>query len=117
MHYIKVETDNVRWRDRATCIGRPLEQFFPDRGVSYAVIKETKDICKSCPVQRECLEMILNTENDNFGIFGGTTPKERRKIRSERAFSDPVFLPAGLIPDNESKKALALGIQTKERVA
>jgi WhiB family redox-sensing transcriptional regulator len=117
MYYIKKKHDDMRWRDHAKCKGMNIDMFFPERGVPYSSIKATKAICKACPVMMDCLNMILNTENDNFGIYGGTTPKERRKIRSERSFGDPDFLPAGLIPNNEPKKALALGVQTKERVA
>jgi WhiB family redox-sensing transcriptional regulator len=117
MFYIKKKYDDMRWRDYASCKGMDLDLFYPERGVPYSSIKATKDICKACPVMLDCLNMILNTENDNFGIFGGTTPKERRKIRSERAFGDPDFLPASLVPDNEPTETLALGIQTEERVA
>lgn len=116
-HYQKTKKPNIYWRDHAACKGMDLGLFFPERGEPYSVIRQTKKICFGCPVMLECLEMILNTENDNFGIFGGTTPKERRKIRSERTYGYPDFLPPSLLSDHESAKALAVGGETKERVA
>lgn len=115
--YTKVEQTDIWWRDHASCKKMDINLFFPERGVAYSVIKATKTICKSCPVMLQCLEMILNTENDNFGIFGGTTPKERRKIRSERTYGDPNFLPASLISDYEPTQTLAVGSKTKKSVA
>ena len=115
--YIRVKPTDHWWRDKANCKKMDINLFFPERGVPYSVIKSTKQICLNCPVMLECLEMILNTENDNFGIFGGTTPKERRQIRSQRANGDIDFLPARLISDYESTQTLAVGVKTKASVA
>lgn len=37
--------------------------------------KRAKAVCARCPVRRECLEANLH---DAWGIWGGTTPLERR---------------------------------------
>ena len=63
------------WQDEAKCIGIDSEIFFPDRDsrdVSY------KKCCFDCPVRAECLEYAL--VYDQYGIWGGTTEKERRRI-------------------------------------
>lgn len=63
------------WQDQANCVGADSEIFSPDRDskdVSY------KKYCASCPVMTECLEHALVYEQ--YGIWGNTTDKERRKI-------------------------------------
>jgi WhiB family redox-sensing transcriptional regulator len=61
------------------------EIFFPDDlGKPYnqriiAVAVETaREICMECPVMDKCLKVGLFEE---YGIWGGTTPEQRRKIR------------------------------------
>ena len=45
-------------------------------------LKALKRTCASCPVNRECLEYALTEKLD--GIWGGTTPSERRQIARKR---------------------------------
>ena len=40
------------------------------------------NLCKQCPFQAECLEYALHWSV--FGIWGGTTPKQRQVIRRKR---------------------------------
>jgi WhiB family redox-sensing transcriptional regulator len=40
-------------------------------------VAKAKAICDSCPVKQKCLEFALSNEEE-FGIFGGTTPQERK---------------------------------------
>lgn len=40
-----------------------------------------REICMRCPVIAQCLRVGLREE---FGIWGGTTPQQRRKIRREQ---------------------------------
>jgi len=54
--------------------------FFPTRGVSLTAVK---DICKSCPVVKPCLEYSMRTV-EKFGVWGGTSERERRKMRGIR---------------------------------
>ena len=38
-------------------------------------------ICRSCPVLKQCLEYALrHPEYTEYGIWGGTTPPQRRRI-------------------------------------
>lgn len=43
---------------------------------------ESKQLCKGCPVMSECLSYALKN-NEKYGIWGGMTPKERRKLRRQ----------------------------------
>lgn len=72
---------DTSWTERAACAGMDPNIFFLEHGDSAAT---ARSICASCPVKDECLELGLWQPNDAFGIFGGTTPRERIEIRKER---------------------------------
>jgi len=55
--------------------------FFPERGAST---REAKEVCRSCVVQNDCLEYALQN-GEKFGIWGGMSERERRRIRRQRA--------------------------------
>jgi WhiB family redox-sensing transcriptional regulator len=38
-------------------------------------------ICQTCPVRAQCLEVGIGEE---FGLWGGTTPYQRKRIRRQR---------------------------------
>lgn len=42
-------------------------------------IAQAKSLCSQCPAISKCLEYALETEVE-FGIFGGTTPQERKAM-------------------------------------
>jgi len=67
------------WRDQAACADAPDVDFFvtPDDAVGAA---RAKALCASCPVADDCLAFSIET-NQNEGIWGGTTPPERAKLR------------------------------------
>lgn len=75
---------NTNWIEHAACKGKPIEIFFIERGQSS---REAKEICNLCKVKAECLEEALSAKHevDMFGIFGGLSPRERRKERQRRA--------------------------------
>lgn len=64
------------------CITRPrlAERFGPIGVISYRLTRAAIDICATCPVQADCLAYALRTGEDD-GIWGGTTPKQRRRMR------------------------------------
>jgi WhiB family redox-sensing transcriptional regulator len=68
------------WQVRAACRGVDPELFFMDRGESTTTAKA---ICRGCVVRAECLEYAI-TEKEKFGIWGGLSERERRKIRVSR---------------------------------
>lgn len=56
--------------------------FFAEGGRNSAVLSGTrraKEICRGCPVNKECLKFALDYEIP-FGIFGGLTSAERVKL-------------------------------------
>ncbi len=74
-------TDDLAWQDLANCRGADPDLFFPERGAST---RTAKGICRGCSVQAECLEFAI-VSSEKFGIWGGLSERERRKIRRERA--------------------------------
>jgi hypothetical protein len=55
--------------------------FFPDPS-DYAKVSLAKSVCGGCPLIMDCLETALaDTDAFKWGIWGGTTPEERRAIR------------------------------------
>jgi WhiB family redox-sensing transcriptional regulator len=68
------------WRLKAHCRGEDPEIFFPEAGRPAADGGEAKRICGACDVREACLNWALEKRID-FGIYGGTTGDERRRMR------------------------------------
>jgi WhiB family redox-sensing transcriptional regulator len=69
------------WKARANCMGVDPDLFFPERGMST---REAKEVCRGCVVREDCLEYAL-ANGEKFGIWGGLSERERRRIRRARA--------------------------------
>ena len=69
------------WQRQANCMGVDPDLFFPERGAST---REAKEVCRGCVVREDCLEYAL-ANGEKFGIWGGLSERERRKIRRRRA--------------------------------
>jgi WhiB family redox-sensing transcriptional regulator len=62
--------------------------FFPedwgkgrDKGENYfQAVRTAKVYCGRCPIRQLCLDYAI-TANENFGVWGGMSPAERRAIR------------------------------------
>jgi WhiB family redox-sensing transcriptional regulator len=71
------DEDPLAWQTDSLCAQTDPEAFFPEKGGST---RDAKKICSSCEVRAHCLEYAL--ENDErFGIWGGLSERERRKLR------------------------------------
>jgi len=72
------------WADRAACSGHAAAMFFDPATVDAALA-----ICRSCPVQAECLTAALDEErradcSRPYGIRGGATAADRDRIAKHR---------------------------------
>ncbi len=68
------------WREAAACLDVAGElSFFPDKQDLGAIFR-AKAVCAACPVADICLTWAIET-NQTEGIWGGHTPKERRRLR------------------------------------
>lgn len=71
------------WQLYANCLGVDPDLFFPERGAST---KEAKAVCRACVVREDCLEYALEN-SEKFGIWGGLSERERRRLRRARALA------------------------------
>jgi WhiB family redox-sensing transcriptional regulator len=71
------EPDPLAWQADALCAQTDPEAFFPEKGGST---RDAKKICASCEVRAQCLEYALKND-ERFGIWGGLSERERRKLR------------------------------------
>ncbi len=80
--YLAIEPEPLaetadQWQDRALCAQTDPEAFFPEKGGST---REAKKICLGCEVRHECLEYAL-ANDERFGIWGGLSERERRRLK------------------------------------
>lgn len=68
------------WQSRANCMGVDPDLFFPERGSST---REAKEVCRGCVVRVDCLEFAI-ANGEKFGIWGGMSERERRRVRRAR---------------------------------
>ena len=68
------------WQYWAACKGVDPDLFFAERG---APTRPAKKICSSCLVCEDCLEYSM-TLPERFGIWGGLSERERRRLRRQR---------------------------------
>jgi len=78
---------DLSWQDRALCKGMGLDlddradPFFPERGMpGRRTAASAIAVCHRCPVEGQCLEWALST-NERYGIWGGKSERDRRRMR------------------------------------
>ncbi len=75
-----VETTETSWQRLANCLGVDPDLFFPERGAST---REAKEVCRGCVVREDCLDHAV-ANGEKFGIWGGLSERERRRVRRAR---------------------------------
>lgn len=71
------EDEALAWQADALCAQTDPEAFFPEKGGST---REAKRVCEGCEVRSECLDYAL-ANDERFGIWGGLSERERRRLR------------------------------------
>ena len=74
---LDADAEEMGWQDRALCAQTDPEAFFPEKGGST---REAKKVCLTCEVRDTCLEYALMND-ERFGIWGGLSERERRKLK------------------------------------
>jgi len=64
--------------EQAACKEVDADLFFPEGKNKREQEHTAKQICASCPVVTDCLQFAI--DNEQFGIWGGTTEEERRHL-------------------------------------
>lgn len=76
------------WTERARCAQTDPEIFYPEKG---GTTRDAKRVCNGnpdrgippCPVRDQCLQWALDTR-ERFGILGGLSERERRRLLREQ---------------------------------
>ncbi len=71
----------LEWQERALCAQTDPESFFPEKGGST---REAKRTCMACEVRVQCLDYAL-ANDERFGIWGGLSERERRRVKKRAA--------------------------------
>lgn len=71
--------EDLSWHWDALCAETDPEVFFPEKGEPSDAAKA---ICTRCPVQAECLDYALR-HDERYGVWGGTSERDRRRLRKE----------------------------------
>lgn len=76
------------WQKRGACFGYPVEIFHPEEPNEY---RRAVKICERCVVKPRCLEFALElpASADRFGVYGGLTPRQRRRLRLDMEKAAP----------------------------
>jgi len=84
-----VEQGDAWWGVLAACQDEDPGLFFPEPGQRPTV---AKNICASCLVRPQCLQLALSVESreDDRGVFGGTSERERRGQRTAAVRRTPL---------------------------
>lgn len=77
--------EELGWQERALCAQTDPESFFPEKGGST---REAKKVCLACEVRSECLEYAL-ANDERFGIWGGLSERERRRLKKAAVWKAP----------------------------
>jgi len=72
-----LDEEDLSWQERSLCAQTDPEAFFPEKGGST---REAKKVCTGCEVRSECLAYAL-ANDERFGIWGGLSERERRKLK------------------------------------
>jgi hypothetical protein len=85
-----VDRGRHAWLAQAACRDQDPELFFPERGHARQGTA-AKQVCAACPVREPCRDLAVRAasgRNDDHGIFGGTKPHERTRLRDNRPFDN-----------------------------
>ena len=91
------------WQASALCAQTDPALFFPDAGGNTNAAKR---ICRTCPVQAECLAEALK-HGHRYGIWGAHSERQLRQMR-------PARLSGNRIDSAEAVRLHAMGMKATE---
>lgn len=75
-----VESLTSQWMQEGSCRNTTIFIVLAD---TKSEKEQSKKVCRDCTVKSECLDYAL--ANNEQGIWGGTTDKDRRNIKRQRS--------------------------------
>lgn len=84
----------MEWRNHARCCDMDSSVFFPEHAEDdpYAV---ARSVCQRCCVRERCLQWALEHAETEHGMWGGLTPRERRRERRRAGLTGRPLQPHG----------------------
>lgn len=82
---LDIDPGELAWQEDGICKQTDPEAFFPEQGGS---VEAPKAICEGCPVREACLQYALDND-EQFGIWGGLTRRERIQLLKSRGLARP----------------------------
>ena len=75
--------ESVPFDGTQACKSVDPDLFFPEDYDDRLAVLKAKNICKSCPLNVECLVYAVK-DSSLEGIWGATTPNERKNMRRRK---------------------------------
>jgi len=69
------------WMASAVCSQIGGDMWFAEKS-EWATVVQAKILCRQCPVRTQCLAYAMEN-NERFGVWGGLSPRQRRRLKSE----------------------------------
>lgn len=82
------------WTEAAVCASADPEAWFPEKGQTNTAAKK---VCGACTVREECLAWALE-HSERFGVWGGMSERERRRMARGEPVADKVAPPGAPCP-------------------
>ncbi len=107
------------WTEFAACQYVDADLWFPVKG---GLPRRAKRICMDCEVRAECLDYALRG-NEQYGVWGGTSEKQRRRMRADLGLSRQCdaglheMTPANTSPRGSCRACNTTGSRHMERAA
>ena len=82
----ELKDNDFGWQNNANCRGADTEMFFmelEEAAINHIKMREARAICDRCQVKKQCLDFAL-TNNIDYGVWGGTSPHQRKGIRHDQ---------------------------------
>ena len=79
---VKLDTQKIFTHPDAACRGVDASIFFPEKG-GRRITKTALKFCANCLVRQQCADFALDN-HEKYGIWGGLTVTDRKKLFSER---------------------------------
>jgi WhiB family redox-sensing transcriptional regulator len=105
------------WLDQAACRDLDPERFFPEPGEQVKAA-EAKAICSGCQVRDHCLDLAVNATGGldaDHGVFGGTLPAERSRLRGNTFPSPSVYRERRDLAEQANQLAGQVGLRQAAR--
>ena len=81
-------TNDLSWQEDAQCSKPDAPYMFPSAQDDEGV-RQAKETCRWCPVREQCLSGAME-RGEQYGVWGGLTPEERRQLQDWLEKSRPL---------------------------